>query len=1107
MEDFHRYIWFSTLDVTGVPTTSGYTLPITPFTFIPIFDDGLTDDYSTKRILWDFGDGTKSESITATHSYALPGWYNVKCYVLGIDGIGYEDKFSQNLLVKDFVSDTLVISGFNNKTETGTIQNPFQIYRFNSWQTYPVLSSDGYTIKLHVSGNTAPLLDTENYYKDKWAHLKPSARFETFLYNPLTDKQERLPVNTLVTDNTEIYVKLNNNKELVFCSKNDAGSCLAGTSGSKVFYFIDDIPKKINDITEVVAATIFATFDTSKFKDHDSYGKNYPENLYSVLNSVFDSNSFSVLIEQLNSDHLTITSNGIDDDNNGNRIHTFDIYEEKFTGQKIPFVVKIKNENEIASKYNPILKLNENLSTLNGGDVYIELRDSNNFKIDNVSISANLGILSAETYGGYFKGYLTSDQELVNVHLHAESIPVLQERYLIDTTYGIIGHPQSSKIHDIRVRIDTNDKTKKIIDDVIYDIDSLSGIYTSCVTYNRNTDGSTTAFAWIVDGDRDKVRKYNAENMTLVYDKFNIPSNSSPSNICSDNKGNVWITLYDSISTIRINNLDNSVDRVIVPSLSNIVNDTENTVTPASIDVDYRNNIWISYSNSLSSFIEKYDRDQNFLFRIELTPDYQSTELLTDLSGNAWVIEKDLFTKANELSSKHDKLVRYDEDNGGFITYEIGGSLWNITLDIRGNIWATKNRNEIVHINNTTNAITSFSLNSNSDSSYNNYISDLEGITCTTDNTILVIDNVNRKLHYFNADVNINGFNPQALSFTSVNIPKNNQYQNKITGYGDWNGFRHINKFQHIFGRNNILKGNSNVFSIYSSVSGRYDIRKVNENFDPKEQLKSYRFQDYLRDKDRIYNDFFGTAIGTLTSKPTDLGKLVYEKISNFTDNVANVDTCNVRSLKSMYEMLDETFYTFGSIDYNFPGELNRLVDIFSVNFSKLKGSRNKFDQNFNNRGYHNDVIRANGGTPIYGVNKGEELDFLTSVLTAGKNIVAYEKFSETYTVLNTNLSVASAANLHYIDPVIKTYTLSSYSPYWGWGLVLPENCPINLIPRHYSFYEYISGFNDKQTEGVINWADKQTTISENISSVTQWNKIRENMINYSLAKGLSFIK
>jgi hypothetical protein len=188
------------------------------------FDDGSSANYSKQRILWDFGDGTTSESVTATHYYNLPGWYTVKCYTLGSNGRGNESSFSQNILVKDYISDTIVLSGSKNKTETGSLQNPFTVFRFNSWQNFYILSGE-YTINLHVSGNVAPLLNAEKYNSDKWGHLKPYARFETFISNPITGNIEKVPVNNLQTDkdtNKELYVKLDYDKTLIFCDKSES---------------------------------------------------------------------------------------------------------------------------------------------------------------------------------------------------------------------------------------------------------------------------------------------------------------------------------------------------------------------------------------------------------------------------------------------------------------------------------------------------------------------------------------------------------------------------------------------------------------------------------------------------------------------------------------------------------------------------------------------------------------------------------------------------------------------------------------------------------------------------------------------------------------------
>ena len=320
----------------------------------------------------------------------------------------------------------------------------------------------------------------------------------------------------------------------------------------------------------------------------------------------------------------------------------------------------------------------------------------------------------------------------------------------------------------------------------------------------------------------------------------------------------------------------------------------------------------------------------------------------------------------------------------------------------------------------------------------------------------------------------------KSVSDTPANI------QHKLNGYGDWNGFKYINKHNRSVAGEFKIEGNSNKFSIYSSKYGELSLRKLNENFDPESQIKAYRFQEYLVNSNIIFDNFIGTAIGDSTSSPTHLGKLIYERIANFTDNISNVDTCNIPALESMYSMFDESLYSFKNNDYNFPAELNRLVDIFSINFSKVKGSRNKFDQNFDRKGY-------NSVDSIYGTNKGDELNFLTTILTAGIDIIAYEKFSESYQRINTNL--LSSSYINFLDPVNKTYCLSSYHKNWGWGLSLPDEYRNEQIPMYYQFFEYKNSYLDLQTEGLINWADPNTTISEKISSINDWNQIKNKMI------------
>lgn len=1120
MDKHNRYLYFHTFDYAGVPTTSGFSLPVTPFKFIPVFDDGTPEVYSEQNIMWDFGDGTTSKELTGYHYYKLPGWYDVKCYFLGTGGKGYVDSFSQSIMVRDYISDTLVLSSKTGATnEAGLPQSPYTVIRFNSWQTYPFLSADGYTVNLQVSGNTAKVLDTTEYNKDKWGHLKPSARFTTELFNKTTEQYEYLPVNSLQTSSTEIYVHVLSG-DLKICSPNAVSATFAGTSGTKDFYYIDDLPRISNEDQKSYSSTVFISFDTRKFKDNDSYGKDYGDFIYNTLNSVYDTAGFSKTIGNIEGEQfkLTISSNGMDDDNAGEPLSTFNIDPYKYSNQKIPFIVRYKNEipiylsagvdyKEFPLKYFGLLGLATQTNEITGNNVQLVLKDSFHQIIPEAEFFTAFGELSSETYGGFLKGYLTCSKEVENVYIDALGLPTIIEQFFAETTYAAIGEPASEKLHNLRIRTDVEILSVKTLEDDLVDITGLSGVYTTCITTKRDSLlGENVSYMWLGDSDSDKIRKYDPSSMTLLneyslYNNFGILSGSI-SNIAGDDSNNVWVTLYDSVSTIKIGDATNSIDAVIVPSLANGTFEDENTLAPASVDVDISGNVWVSYSTELSSFVEKYSSSGGFIKHVTLSANYQTTELICDTDGNTWVILKEL-TNDIPLSAFDDKVAKIDSTGNTVTYYNVGGSLHNIAFDNLNNIWITRNRNEVARINSLTSAITAFSLSSNSLDSPLNYISDLEGIACQSDNTIIVIDNYNRVLHYFNAEES-DHIQEGILPLAAVGIVSTS---NKINGYGDWNGYRNISKFCKSVGVTTYRTGRSNNFSIFSPLSGRYDIRKVNEDFGPIEQIKSYRHQPYLKDANRFFDDYIGTSVGSKSDSPNVLGKRIYEKIANFTDNISNVDTCNVDALKAMYELLDEDIASFHGSDLNIPANLYRLIDMFSVNLSKLKGTKNKFNQDFDDKGFDNDGLREKGLTPNYGVNKGSEIDFFTGVLTtSAQYIVSYEKFSEKYRLLNINLS--ERTTLTYQNSAAKTYSLSSYHPDWGWNLILPDNYQLSsyLIPRYYTFFQYISTTDDRYSGNLINWRDTNNTISQTISSTTEWNDIRQSMISYALAKGLEVI-
>ena len=237
-----------------------------------------------------------------------------------------------------------------------------------------------------------------------------------------------------------------------------------------------------------------------------------------------------------------------------------------------------------------------------------------------------------------------------------------------------------------------------------------------------------------------------------------------------------------------------------------------------------------------------------------------------------------------------------------------------------------------------------------------------------------------------------------------------------------------------------VITGESNVFNIYQS-KGLYDYRKINEDNDQKKNYKDLIFQEILFEKNRFFDDFLGTIVGSASSNVETLGIKVYEKISNF---VSNNSDFNYSNLDSLLSQLENFQISFEKLNINFPPSLQRLVDLLSINLSLQKGAKNNFNFNFDDKGYVN--------SNLYGINKGEELLVTSSELTAngGQPIVAYEKFSEKYTIVNTNL--ISAYDVRFNNLSNKTYNLSSYDDNWGWGLVLPDN----FLER--SFIQFESG-------------------------------------------------
>jgi hypothetical protein len=289
---------------------------------------------------------------------------------------------------------------------------------------------------------------------------------------------------------------------------------------------------------------------------------------------------------------------------------------------------------------------------------------------------------------------------------------------------------------------------------------------------------------------------------------------------------------------------------------------------------------------------------------------------------------------------------------------------------------------------------------------------------------------------------------------------------------------------------NFILGGRSVSFSIYPK--DYYYFAKENEDVDFTEVFKSLRFQEILLDKNILFDDFIGSIFGNLSSSNSSLGKTLNEKIFNFVDNNANIDKCNLNSLISIGNQLNENANVYDESLFNFPPAIVRLMSMFSTDYNQFKGTTNKFKENFNDKGITT--------KDKYGKNLGSEIDTYAYTVTAGTDIVALEKFSNNYSLLNTYQPICAVDTLQY--------KLSEFNTDWGWPLVLPNNFISTDLSKFYTFYEYTSGFEGTVYDGILNYADSLNSfdITTALSSFKGDNNIEDIAIRNSLFSSLSII-
>lgn len=1132
------YIKFDVRDYSNNVTLSTYALRQTPLTFAPNFTSSplLTSarTISNKILKWDFGDGTYSTDLTATHQYVWPGQYNVVLTVFNQDGLPIESTYRPVIQAINFIPDTIEWGNYGKfvyDVPAGKLGDPLTIVTRNSWQSYNALSASGITIQLYASGAAGSYIDEANFYNDKWSHLRLLSRF--YEKQNLNNVEQLVIVDSITANATEIYARIKDRK-IQICDVNDEGSFFVGTTATNSIYYVDDKVKNFTSRENPIF--LLASFDATKFEDAFSQQRD----IYNYINYPphgFQMTPPAVLpvikVRHNPASRLSITTTGIDGE--GTLSSTvFNMPEISWQCTEIPFVARFKdNENFTTKTYQPLSSstVYSNLSTLTAYDVKFGIIYDNNgvqTPLESVKFYEDFTLETPQSYGGFYKGYFISNEATMNCVLTAEVVVVDPVNFPKDSLVGWIAIPQYGYL----LRIFREQLYNGCLGSVSVTLTGNNqyvnsrtnrNVYAICVAPSGAGKGNDYQ-AWFADNVTDTIVKYDVYGQLLS----SIPlssapvqvnsivtntdlrstevSGAAPSNIALDSNSDLWVALFDTGKLIKINGINGFITAIAEPPNTNIYYllssygsapelsgfAGEGLFLPSSVDTDADNNIWAAYTHPLSNFIIKYDTNGTPITAIPFPPVISPVEVKVDRNKKVWVTTSNHNNSYVTLTGRNDYLYKFDSDGSLIPGFPLSGfrMLSNITVDGQQNAWVSHDRETLSKIDVNTNAVTNYIAGAGINQT--NYICSIAGLTCDTANYIWAINNFDKKIYIFDANLDptsyLNPVNSVQLEFPNVQpiYPTSAYELDQFQAYGDWFGFNWINKYMIPTTVTRLVTGASNTFNLYTTA-GEYNISKVNEDFDAKEFYKSLRYQEILLDKDRFFNDFLGGVVGGMDGQPYELGKTVYERVANFVDNRSNVVTCNIDALISL---CNELSIEFEEYNYPFPPQMRRMVDILSITQKRLWGDENTYSDNFDNRRSLSDTT--------YGINLGTEISTLSGVIYSGVPVVVNELFSGLFSKVNFSV----IPNTVYSQEI----PLSSYAYDWGWGLVAPKALSGSRISDYYKFYTFVPTSTGTIYNNIIDWKNPLTTLAPYTSTFLAWSKdngIMQNMLSYELTKGM----
>ena len=617
-----------------------------------------------------------------------------------------------------------------------------------------------------------------------------------------------------------------------------------------------------------------------------------------------------------------------------------------------------------------------------------------------------------------------------------------------------------------------------------------------------------------------------------VTDVINSPAAYTPSYVSLDKDYNVWVSLFNSVSVLKLDkdfNLMFSVAptgigwnyrhlakapdgidyqsslhgypwRNLVPDALTLDYHTDEFfLKPPVVETDRDNNCWVTYAHPLCCLLVKYSSTGLPLTQIPLGQYSTPVGIAVNSQNNVWVSNTHNSTYTYTVTSG--SLELYDTNDSKLLDKVTGISRpKHIALDRNNNVWFTHSTRRIGYYNTSTSALSTWSLNLTGgfslftipsatqlsglkmfDEVENQEDDELGGLAVDVFDRVWILDNLQNYAWVISATPN---FDLTPIRYFKIIPDVNLGYYvdidngNTYTETGDYyyksaqaTGDWTGNRWYQKYITPQMLSAISiSGISVPFSVSNFENVNQI------RRVNESFNNAEYYKSLALPEN---------LNSNPTLFDKFFAASVGTgylsanqdlgqtVYERIANFTTnhsdIDTCNISQLLSLAEQTGTPASDYSAVYPTDILSMLDIASVPRAKLWGIKN-------------DV-------PLLPQSVGEKYDIFTTTVTAGDSIILKNKFDSTLSLIKVPL----------LEGIVSVYPLSSFE---GFGFIQP-------VTTNYFFYKLNPIYTEGYLDNLIDWNSDYTTQSPTASTSEEWygeNGAIENAFRYLLTKNL-FLK